>query len=88
MAGASDIIGVDVKESKFELAKSFGADFCLNPAQCKDDGRADLLARHKDSSLSLKKGSRREVEEKWKGSGREMGGKLTSLHSTQAALVD
>ena len=31
MAGAADIVGVDINESKFELAKSFGADFCLNP---------------------------------------------------------
>ena len=31
MAGAADIVGVDINESKFELAKTFGADFCLNP---------------------------------------------------------
>ena len=47
MAGASDIVGVDIQDSKFELAKSFGAHFCLNPTKCKDDGRSDLLARHK-----------------------------------------
>ena len=31
MAGAADIVGVDINESKFELAKTFGANFCLNP---------------------------------------------------------
>ena len=48
MAGASDIVGVDLNESKFELAKTFGADFCINPKTCSDgDGRSALLQRHK-----------------------------------------
>ena len=47
MAGASDIVGVDLNESKFELAKTFGADFCVNPKTCTDDGRSALLERHK-----------------------------------------
>ena len=46
MAGAADIVGVDINESKFELAKTFGADFCLNPLKGKDDGRGELLKRH------------------------------------------
>ena len=31
MAGASRIIGIDVNESKFELAKKLGATDCINP---------------------------------------------------------
>lgn len=31
MAGASRIIGIDVNEDKFDLAKSFGATECINP---------------------------------------------------------
>lgn len=46
MAGASDIVGVDINESKFELAKSFGADYCVNPQKCEDGGRGALLERH------------------------------------------
>ena len=46
MAGASDIVGIDLNDSKFELAKSFGADFCVNPTQSKNVN-ADLMARHK-----------------------------------------
>ena len=46
MAGASDIVGVDLNDSKFELAKGFGADFCLNPTQSKNVN-TDLMARHK-----------------------------------------
>ena len=52
MAGASDIVGVDLNESKFELAKTFGADFCINPKTCSDgDGRSALLQRHKCNQL-------------------------------------
>ena len=47
MAGAADIVGIDINESKFELAKSFGANFCHNPLKGKDDGRGELLKRHK-----------------------------------------
>nr|WP_233170502.1 S-(hydroxymethyl)glutathione dehydrogenase/class III alcohol dehydrogenase [Aquitalea sp. ASV15] len=32
MAGASRIIGIDINESKFELAKKLGATDCINPA--------------------------------------------------------
>jgi len=46
-AGASDIVGVDINDSKFELAKTFGANFCLNPLKGSDDGRGELLKRHK-----------------------------------------
>merc|ERR1712200_287491 len=31
----------------FELAKTFGANFCLNPLKGSDDGRGELLKRHK-----------------------------------------
>ncbi|TMP76966.1 S-(hydroxymethyl)glutathione dehydrogenase/class III alcohol dehydrogenase, partial [Pseudoalteromonas ruthenica] len=33
MAGADRIIGVDINESKFELAKQLGATDCINPQQ-------------------------------------------------------
>ncbi len=33
MAGASRIIGVDINESKYELAKKLGATDCINPTQ-------------------------------------------------------
>jgi len=46
MAGASDIVGIDLNDSKFKLAKSFGAHFCVNPTQSKNVN-ADLMARHK-----------------------------------------
>ena len=47
MAGAADIVGIDINESKFALAESFGAHFCVNPVKCDDDGRGTLLGRHK-----------------------------------------
>ena len=47
MAGAADIVGIDLNESKFQLAETFGADFCLNPMKSSDGGREALLKRHK-----------------------------------------
>lgn len=38
-------MGIDINQSKFDLAKEFGAHFCLNPAS--DGGREALLDRHK-----------------------------------------
>lgn len=46
-AGAIDIVGVDINDAKFEIAKSLGATFFVNPTKCEDDGRGDLLNRHK-----------------------------------------
>ncbi|TPP66200.1 S-(Hydroxymethyl)glutathione dehydrogenase/class III alcohol dehydrogenase [Fasciola gigantica] len=33
-AGAKRIIGIDVNEDKFEIARSFGATECVNPSKC------------------------------------------------------
>ena len=46
-AGASDIVGVDINESKFEAAKAMGADHFVNPMKGANSGKDDLLARHK-----------------------------------------
>ena len=46
-AGATDIVGVDINEKKYELAKAMGASFFVNPVACEDDGRQTMLARHK-----------------------------------------
>merc|ERR550519_525450 len=46
-AGANDIIGVDINDAKYEIAKSLGATFFVNPTKCEDDGRGILLGRHK-----------------------------------------
>ena len=46
-AGATDIVGVDINEKKYEVAKSMGAHFFVNPMSCEDDGRGTMLARHK-----------------------------------------
>lgn len=40
-------MGIDINESKFDLAKEFGANFCLNPSGADDGGRGALLDRHK-----------------------------------------
>ena len=47
MAGASDIVGVDINDKKAEQAEQMGATFFVNPTKCEDDGRSALLARHK-----------------------------------------
>ena len=39
MRGAKDIIGIDLNESKFGLAKEFGATMCINPADPKFEGK-------------------------------------------------
>ena len=44
--GASKIYGVDINESKFEIAKKFGADVCYQPTAEKD-GKAFLLENEK-----------------------------------------
>merc|ERR1712088_854460 len=41
LAGASDIVGIDIQDSKFELAKTFGADYFVNPIKFEDGGRGD-----------------------------------------------
>merc|ERR1712223_2176346 len=46
-AGATDIVGVDVNDGKFEIAKNMGAQFFVNPMKHEDDGRSALLGRHK-----------------------------------------
>ena len=46
-AGASDIVGVDINESKFEAAKSMGADHFVNPMKGENGGKDELLGRHK-----------------------------------------
>ena len=45
MAGASDIVGIDIQDSKFDLAKTFGADYFVNPTKFEDGGRGDLMSR-------------------------------------------
>lgn len=32
--GAKRIIGIDLNEDKFEIAKAFGATECVNPSRC------------------------------------------------------
>ena len=46
-SGATDIVGVDINDNKFEGAKDLGATFFVNPLKCDDDGRGVLLSRHK-----------------------------------------
>ena len=46
-AGAIDIVVVDINDNKFEAAKNLGANFFVNPMKCEDDGRGQLLGRHK-----------------------------------------
>merc|ERR1712241_904509 len=41
-AGATDIVGVDVNDNKFEIAKNMGAHFFVNPMKCEDGGRSEL----------------------------------------------
>lgn len=46
VAGARYIVGVDVNERKYEAAKKFGADECVNPTVCDNgDVKAWLLGR-------------------------------------------
>lgn len=35
-AGASEIVGIDINKSKFEVAKEFGATQCINPLDYPD----------------------------------------------------
>jgi len=46
-AGASDIVGVDINEGKFEAAKAMGADHFVNPMKGANGGKDELLGRHK-----------------------------------------
>ena len=46
-AGASDIVGVDINDAKFKAAEEMGANYFVNPTKGDDDGRKNLLARHK-----------------------------------------
>merc|ERR1711963_1181774 len=46
-AGATDIVGVDVNDGKFEIAKNMGAQFFVNPMKHEDGGRGELMGRHK-----------------------------------------
>lgn len=47
-AGAKDIIGVDINESKFAVAKELGANDCCNPIKAPDgDAKKWLMARAK-----------------------------------------
>jgi len=46
-AGATDIVGVDINESKFKGAEEMGATFFVNPSKSEDGGKGDLMARHK-----------------------------------------
>ena len=45
LQGAGKIYGIDVNESKFEIAKKFGADECVNPMQ--QDSKDWLLSKEK-----------------------------------------
>ena len=48
VAGARDIVGVDINEGKFETAKKLGATACVNSLTCPEgDVKAWLLAREK-----------------------------------------
>lgn len=46
-AGASDIVGVDINDAKFTAAEAMGANYFVNPTKETDDGRGNLLGRHK-----------------------------------------
>ena len=46
-AGAKDIVGVDLNESKFEIAKELGGTSFVNPSKSNDGGKGDLLKDHK-----------------------------------------
>lgn len=46
-AGATDIVGVDLNESKFEIAKELGGTSFVNPSKSNDGGKGDLLKDHK-----------------------------------------
>ena len=37
VAGATRIVGIDLNEGKFELAKQLGATDCVNPTNCGGD---------------------------------------------------
>jgi Zn-dependent alcohol dehydrogenase len=47
MAGATDIVGVDINEAKYEGAKAMGGTFFVNPQKSSNGGNTELLARHK-----------------------------------------
>ena len=38
MAGATQIIAIDINPAKFKLAKKLGATHCINPKDCNNDG--------------------------------------------------
>ncbi len=42
MAKASRIIGIDINESKFELARKLGATDCINPKDYGDRGQSRM----------------------------------------------
>mgnify|MGYP000548409581 CR=1 FL=1 len=52
MAGASRIIGVDINESKFELAKKLGATDCINPKEF-DKPIQDVIIEMTDGGVDL-----------------------------------
>ena len=48
VAGARDIVGVDINDGKFGTAKKLGATECVNSLTCQDgDVKSWLLAREK-----------------------------------------
>ncbi|MBO0215568.1 S-(hydroxymethyl)glutathione dehydrogenase/class III alcohol dehydrogenase [Vibrio sp. Vb2880] len=52
MAGASRIIGVDINESKFELAKQLGATDCINPQKF-DQPIQDVIVEMTDGGVDF-----------------------------------
>ncbi len=52
MAGASRIIGVDINESKYELAKKLGATDCINPTQF-DKPIQDVIVEMTDGGVDF-----------------------------------
>lgn len=52
LAGAKEIIGIDLNKEKFEIAKEFGATDCLSPADCsKEKPLHQVLAEKYDGGI-------------------------------------